>query len=89
MPWSKPLPKLLDLSTTNMTLGIFDIIRSYYTFLYCACKDYAQNDAIFAQNNDLKGAFLLDKSVFTWYKVDKVIRPYKFMFSYFFVFVVF
>jgi hypothetical protein len=32
----------------------------------------AQNDADFAQNNDLKGAFLLDKSVFSWYKVDKL-----------------
>jgi hypothetical protein len=53
MPWSNPLPKLLDLSMSNMTLGIFDIIRSYYIPACCAFKDYAQNDAIFAQNNGL------------------------------------
>jgi hypothetical protein len=72
MPWSNPLPKLLDLSMINMTLGIFDIIRSYYIPACCAFKDNAQNDADFAQNNDLKRAFLLDKSVFFWYKTSNL-----------------
>ena len=49
MPCSNPLPKLLDLSIISITLGIFDIIRIYYTFAYCACKEYAQNDVNFAQ----------------------------------------
>jgi len=31
-------------------LGIFNIIRFYYTFLCCTCKEYAQNDVTFAQN---------------------------------------